>query len=331
MCKLKLSLSVVLLVAAFNSACYESSYDEENKKTPVRKTSTPTATSTANSSPVNDANNSNNTTVSNENSNNSNNQTTQTTNPTEVKSGGFNGNLPSGFVQPTDSIGKRILREYGAVFVARGGTTPPTTIIFKDESAVSSFQSTLSTSSEKFGSFTIELQKAAMTELKNAIAEAKQSNVTITPKGSDAAKRTYSETEKVWRDRVEPGLKHWVKQGKITQAEATRIKSLSTSEQIPEILKLEEKGIYFAKSLDKTILQSGAAPGSSQHISMLALDITENGNAKVREILAKHGWFQTVVSDLPHFTFLGVKESELPSLGLKQKSDGGRTYWIPDI
>lgn len=319
-------------MATLNAACYEDVDENDPKKNPAKKTATPTvSSSTTNNSVVNNSNNASVNTDNSNNSNNSNNQMTQNTTTTEVKSGGFNGNLPSGFVQPTDSVSKRLLREYGAVFVARGGTTPPTTIIFKDEGAVSSYQTSLSKASEKIGAFTIELQSAAMTGLKEAIAEAKQSNVTITPKGADSAKRTYNATVTLWKSRVDPGLTHWISKGKITQAEATRIKSLSTFEQVTEILQLEEKEIYFAKSLDKTILQSVAAPGTSQHISMLALDITENNNAKVREIMAKHGWFQTVVTDLPHFTFLGVKESELPALGLKQKSDGGRTYWIPDI
>ena len=325
--KLKLSISSILLAASLNTACYQEIDDNEAKKTPARKTSTP-----ANASPTNNsaANNSNNSSVSSENSNNSNNQMTQN-GTTEPKGNGFNGNLPSGFVQPTDSVGKLLLREYGAVFLARGGATPPTSVIFKDEAAVSAFQSSLTKSSEKIGAHTLELQSAAMTGLKSAIAEAKQSNQTITPRGADSAKRTYSETVTLWNSRVEPGLKHWVSKGKLSQSEASRIKSLSTFEQVTEVLKLEEQKMFFAKSLDKSIIFSVAPPGTSQHLSLLALDINENGNAQVREILAKHGWFQTVVSDLPHFTFLGVKETDLPALGLKKESAGGRIYWVPDI
>jgi len=319
---------MMIAVSIFNSACYESTDADENKKSTPRKTATPTATATANNSSVNDANNS---TVNTNNSNNSSNQTTQNTNTSEVKSGGFAGNLPAGFTQPTDDVGKRILREYGALFVARGGVTAPKSVIFRDESEVSTFQGSLSKSSEKIGAHTLELQSAAMTGLKNAIAEAKQSNLTITPRGSDSAKRNYNDTVSLWKSRVEPGLKHWTSKGKLTQAEANRIKGLSTFEQVSEILKLEDKGMYFAKTLDKTIMYSVAPPGTSQHISMLAIDINENANAKVREILAKHGWFQTVKSDLPHFTFLGVKESELKPLGLKQVTFEGRTYWMPDI
>jgi len=64
---------------------------------------------------------------------------------------------------------------------------------------------------------------------------------------------------------------------------------------------------------------------------MLALDVSEHENPRVRGILAKHGWFQTVVSDLPHFTFLGVPENQLSGLGLKKNNDGGRVFWMPDI
>ena len=64
---------------------------------------------------------------------------------------------------------------------------------------------------------------------------------------------------------------------------------------------------------------------------MLALDVVESGNPAVRDILAKHGWFQTVVSDLPHFTYLGSPEADLPNLGLKKVTSGGRSFWVPDI
>ena len=64
---------------------------------------------------------------------------------------------------------------------------------------------------------------------------------------------------------------------------------------------------------------------------MLAFDANEFGDPRVREILAEHGWFQTVLSDLPHFTFLGLKEAELPSRGLKSVEVHGQTFWIPDV
>ncbi len=243
----------------------------------------------------------------------------------------FYKNLPKGFAMPQNDAEKLLLREYGAVFVARGGVTPPDRIVFQNESAVSAFQSGVSISKEKFGAVTVQLQTPAMDALKQARAEAQKAHLSIGPRSADSSRRDYEHTVDLWASRVGPGLIYWVGKGKITQAEAARIKKLSPFEQVPEILSLEAKNIFFAKSLDKSIIYSVAPPGTSQHISMLALDVTEFENAKVREILSRHGWFQTVTSDLPHFTYLGVSEDELPTLGLKRVENTGRVFWIPDI
>ncbi len=244
---------------------------------------------------------------------------------------GFTANLPDGFAAPATSIENTLLREYGAMFIARGGVTAPAKIVFRDEAEVSAFQSRLKISSETLGGIPLELQTAAMDDLRKAIADAKSQGLSITPRDTDSARRSYDETVGLWKSRVDPALKHWVANGKMTQAEADRIAALSPFEQVPEVLKLEEKGIYFAKDLSKSIIYSVAPPGTSQHLAMLALDVKENENSKVRELLAKHKWYQTVVSDLPHFTYLGVEESELPGLGLKKITSGGRTFWVPDI
>ena len=246
--------------------------------------------------------------------------------PGETRGDGFIANLPAGFNQPTDDVGRRLLKEYGAVFVARGGATPPNTVVFRDDKEVSAFQTGVDRTTDTVGGVSIELQAAAMKALKEASAEA-----SITPKGSDAAKRSYGDTVGLWASRVDPGLAHWSGNGRITAADAQRIRALSPYDQVPEIFKLESQGIYFAKDLSKSIIYSVAPPGTSQHLSMLALDVTEHDNAQVRSVLAKHGWFQTVVSDLPHFTFLGVSEGELPKLGLKKATSGERVFWVPDI
>ena len=103
-----------------------------------------------------------------------------------------------------------------------------------------------------------------------------------------------------------------------------------SSEQVREVLNLEKRGLWFSKDLSKSILYSVAAPGTSQHISMLALDVTQFADARVRRILANHGWFQTVKSDQPHFTYLGRMEKELPQLGLRSVTIGAQVFWIPD-
>jgi hypothetical protein len=245
----------------------------------------------------------------------------------------FLASLPPGFNLPddTDEVGQRVLADYGAVLVARGGATPPPTVVFEDDAMVSRWQSSVKTSRENFGGINIELQSPAMTALMEARGEARAAKLDITPNGADSARRTYAETVKLWQSRVDPALTHWVKEGRLEKEEAERIRALSPHDQVPEVLKLEAQGMYFSKDLSKSILYSVAAPGTSQHISMLAFDVKEHENPQVRSILARHGWFQTVATDTPHFTFLGVTEDQLPSLGLKKTTNGGRTFWIPDL
>lgn len=239
--------------------------------------------------------------------------------------------LPSDFSQPTDDAGKLLLREYGSLFIARGGVTPPKKVVFKDENDVLAFQNSISHRMSVVGAKNIDLQNAAMAALENAVKEAKAASLTITPRGSDPARRSYQQTVVNWNSRVKRGFQVWTAKGKVSDSEAKRISSLSPYEQVPEIFKLESQQIYFALNQEKSIIYSVAPPGTSQHISMLALDIEESGNANVRAILAKNGWFQTITSDLPHFTFLGVSESELTALGLKKVINGGRDFWVPDI
>jgi len=248
-----------------------------------------------------------------------------------IERDGFPANLPAGFIQPSDETGRRLLKEYGAVFFARGGAVPPKTVVFRDEKEVAAFQGGVPRATESVGGVTIQLQAAAMQALKEAAAEAVNGGSSITPKGADAAARSYQDTVGLWASRVDPGLTHWTAKRKISAAEAARIRALSPFDQVPEILRLESRGTYFSKDLSKSVLYSVAPPGSSQHLSMLALDVTEHDNPRVRAVLAKHGWYQTVISDLPHFTFLGVPESSLPKLGLKKMSNAGRVFWVPDI
>ncbi|MBK6425369.1 MAG: hypothetical protein IPF82_03955 [Blastocatellia bacterium] len=117
---------------------------------------------------------------------------------------------------------------------------------------------------------------------------------------------------------------------RLSSDERARLRGLTPREQIPEVLELEKRGIYFSTGFDKSILYPSLAPGTSQHLSMLAIDVAQFENAEVRRILSRHGWYQTVVSDLPHFTYLGIAEEKLPALGLKKVTSGGRVFWIPD-
>jgi hypothetical protein len=101
------------------------------------------------------------------------------------------------------------------------------------------------------------------------------------------------------------------------------------------VLELEcTEELWFGTFFDKSILYSVAAPGASQHLSLLAFDLREYEVDGVRQVLNENGWFRTVPNDLPHFTYLGYRTSELPSCGLKEvvRDYGGPLYsfWIPD-
>lgn len=230
-----------------------------------------------------------------------------------------------------DELKMRLLADYGAILVTRGGATPPPSVVFSDEASVKLWQSSASSDRVEIAGITIELQRPAMQALINARAEVRRLHLDITPRGRDAARRTYADTVALWQSRVDPGLKHWVKKRRITQQEANRIRALLPMEQVPEILRLEKDRLFFSKDFSKSILYSVAAPGTSQHIAMLAIDINENDSEVIRSILARNGWFQTVLWDLPHFTYLGSSDEQLPSLGLKKVKIGNRIFWVPDL
>jgi hypothetical protein len=240
-------------------------------------------------------------------------------------------NLPHDFALGDDAAQRRLFREYGSVFVARGGVTAPKKVVFQSQDDVAAFQSQLDIARFKIGHFSLELQAAAAAALVNAIEEAQSEGLSITARGADSARRNYDDTVELWKSRVEPALAHWVANGRLSPERSEAIRSLSPCKQVPEIFELEEDGIFFAKDLSKSIIYSVAPPGASQHLSLLAFDVAEFNNERVREILARHYWFQTVTSDLPHFTFLGVAEYELAGLGLKLVENGGRKFWLPDI
>jgi hypothetical protein len=239
--------------------------------------------------------------------------------------------LPKGVGETDDPIERRLILEYGAVFTARGGVRPPSKVVFRNDAEVDAFQNGLQRSTVRIGEFDITLQTAAMEALVDASRSAKLRGLTVTPRGKEAAARSYSETVKLWASRVEPALDHWVIEGRITAVEAERLRALAPFDQVWEVLRLEDEEIWFSKDLSKTILHSVAPPGASQHLSMLALDMTEFDEPEVRKILARHGWFQTVTSDLPHFTFLGMSEDELPAAGLRRVESNGRHFWVPDM
>jgi hypothetical protein len=231
-----------------------------------------------------------------------------------------------------DGVARRILEEYGAIYLATKKVLPPPVCIFTHEDQVTRFQENAGFDVELIGYDEIELQPEALKQLKKAREEAQKEGLDITPRdGPEAARRNYDDSLRLWNSRFLPALDHWLAQGRLTEDQVVRLHALPLAQQIAEVLELEKTGIYFSKDLSKSILYSIAAPGTSQHIAMLAFDVNEFDNPRVREILAKHGWFQTVLSDLPHFTFLGLKEKDLPKNGLRSIEVNGQVFWIPNV
>jgi len=231
-----------------------------------------------------------------------------------------------------DSAGRRVLHDYGAMFIGSNDILPPPVCVFTSEDEVTRFQKAAGWAGARIGDEIIELQPAAMTGLLKARATAHVEGLDISPRdGAEGARRNYADTVRLWNSRFLPALNHWQSVGRLSAADTDRLRRLSVWQQVAEVLELEKDGIFFSKDLSKSILYSIAAPGASQHIAMLAFDVNEFCVERIRQILAEHGWFQTVLSDLPHFTFLGWPENELPSRGLKCVEVASQQFWIPDV
>ncbi|HZG53236.1 MAG TPA: hypothetical protein VEZ40_13985 [Pyrinomonadaceae bacterium] len=243
------------------------------------------------------------------------------------------GMRPEALCDAKDGVERRLLAEYGAMFIADASLVRvPPRCVFRSEEECERFQAEVEPRAALIADARIELQPAALDALLAARAEAHAHGLEITPRGgAEAARRSYADTLRLWESRVTPALAYWVSANALAPDEAERLGSLCCAEQIAAVLQEEERGNFFSKDFSRTILSSVAAPGASQHLAMLAFDATEFRDERVREILARHGWFQTVLHDLPHFTFLGVREKELRALGLKRVVERGQNFWIPNI
>jgi hypothetical protein len=231
-----------------------------------------------------------------------------------------------------DRVARRVLHDYGAMFVATGEVLPPPVCVFVREDEVGKFQRTAGRAAATINGAVVELQPAAMAALLKARAVARREGFDISPRdGAEAARRNFEDTVRLWNSRFLPALEHWTRVGRLTNEQAQRLRALAINQQVAQVLELEKREIFFSKDLSKSVLYSIAPPGASQHIAMLAFDMNEFLDPRIREIMALHGWFQTVLSDLPHFTFLGLSEDELPARGLRPVEANGQKFWIPDV
>lgn len=228
-------------------------------------------------------------------------------------------------------VAKRVFDEYGAVFAVKDTAKFPDRCIFNDTADVERFQKSVKTRSDLVGGITIELQAAAMDSLVEIAKDADALGLKLTPlDGTIAGKRSYIDTVRIWNTRFQRALDHWVQLGKITEDEATAVRNMNTQHQLEQVMSWESKGLFFSTDFSRSIFSSTAPPGTSQHLSMLAIDIVEHDNPMIVSLLASRGWYRTVMNDPTHFTFIGVPESELPNRGLRPVMRGTYKFWIPN-
>jgi hypothetical protein len=239
--------------------------------------------------------------------------------------------MAAGLASPVE---RRLFAEYGALFVTTA--TPPPTILFANATEVETFQSQLPVSRARLGDYEIALQSEAMDALIRAASEMNDLEGQITARAQDSGGRSYQDTLNLWNRNVTRGLDHWQAEGRLTPERAERIGRLAPTEQVSLILEMEEgEQLYFGTFFDRSILYSVAAPGASQHLSLLAFDVAEYQDPQAERVLGMYGWFRTVPNDLPHFTYLGHSEDRLPELHLmrsqRQYHDRSYGFWVPDL
>lgn len=224
-----------------------------------------------------------------------------------------------------DPIQKRILFEYGAVYISKSAILPKR-CRFGDEASVTAFTKRLKTPGNQlaFGKFYLQPQakkslEAVFRQLKgyenvarncngrNGIGCDATSQENSVKLNDDWALRTYRDT-----------LCNW---GHGNCAE------ISNSSIIDEI-KNDDEDV-------KPAMFSTAIPGGSQHHLGLAIDVNDDGERicgkDCQSVLQRNGWYRTVPFDSYHFTFLGFLEFELPDKGLKKVKCDGFEYWVPYV
>jgi hypothetical protein len=230
----------------------------------------------------------------------------------------------------TNIVAHRVFKDYGAMYIA-DGVKWPTKCVFSNEEEVTAFQRTVKAKTEVLGGTAVTLQEEAMEALLEARKHLNKRGLNVTPRGGFASKRSFTDTARIWSSRFEPGLKHWIGKRKLTPVQAEAARRLDIIAQVAQVIEWEENEWWFSTFFNRSIFSSVAAPGTSQHLSLLALDVSEFENNSVREVLNDHGWYQTIIDDTPHFTYIGRDEDDLPNHGLRAATRGGFTFWIPNF
>lgn len=234
--------------------------------------------------------------------------------------------------ESTSVVARRVLEAYGAMFAAHESIILPRSCVHGGEADVIKYHKSLQIKRTNIDGVDIDLQAPAAIALERAVLDAGSNGYAISAfDGSIAGGRTYGQTLMLWNSRFFPALEFWIEEGRLSEADRAEIGAMDLDKKIEKVLEWESRGIYFSTNRTRSILTSTAPPGTSQHLALLAFDVAEYSNADVRRILNQNGWFQTVIDDPPHFTYLGVPESSLPGRGLRAVYKGSYLYWVPNI
>ncbi|MEP7212357.1 MAG: hypothetical protein ABI791_04745 [Acidobacteriota bacterium] len=243
-----------------------------------------------------------------------------------------NNPLPLDCAFRSDPLAARVLAEYGAMYAASNLVTVPAKCIYPNSQEVAAYQRTIKTSISEFSGSRVELQASAAAALDAAKAEAFGAGIRLSPFDAPVAgRRDYGDSVRIWNKRLLPALDHWEGAGIIGVDESFAMRNMPFVAQARKVLEWESRGYKFGTGRLKSIFVSCSPPGASQHLSLLAFDVLQYNDRRLQLILNKNGWYQTVIDDPGHFTFLGLPETELPARGLKLVPAGGYAYWVPDI
>jgi LAS superfamily LD-carboxypeptidase LdcB len=191
-----------------------------------------------------------------------------------------------------DTFEYTLLRFYGTVFINQNlAIKLPEKVILENEIETQSFQDTMNMALVD-GTQECYLQKTAAEALNKAKTLA---NISLKSGYTGDCLRSYATNLRFWNKYANNQTLDQVKSGKETK-----------------------------------ILGLVAPPGTSQHLWGLAIDLQVSTPAQ-GQALNENGWFQTVVNDQPHWTYLGWSEDELPKFGLQQKIVQGIKYWVTPL
>jgi D-alanyl-D-alanine carboxypeptidase len=186
-----------------------------------------------------------------------------------------------------------LLRQYGAAFMNLNSTIKlPPTVLFPNAQDTKNYQATLTMGKVNSGNNCF-LQKGAADAFNLAD---KQINIPLkSGYGAGDCTRTY-----------ETNLRFWQKYANNKTLERVKL------------------------GTETAILGIVAPPGTSQHLWGLAIDLRVLKLAQ-RTALNQNGWFQTVETDVPHWTYLGIPEEKLADFGFTKKIIRGITYWLTPL